>query len=411
MLIKNIRYSTITTISRLVSGFFLIFILARLLTLSDFGILTYSLVFANLLALIIEYGYELKLSKDTAKNLNDIGILTWRAVKVKLSLLIFVSIVLFILGIFAYPDPTTYKIMFIFTVSSVFNSFAKHFLIPYRSIDRFDVEAKYVFINNILLFGVVALVAYFSRNITAIALGFLCVKIIYSTLTVRRFIADFGLDFGTLNLLAELKQTFPYAVHIAVGAMYLNIDTIILKEFVSNSEIGIYQAGMRAMAAATIGLGILNSVLIPRLSSLVDGSKNQLIELSTKFNLFTLILGVSTAVIVNIFSNELIYLVYGEKFSTLSDYVIYFSIIIFLRYFGVVYGALLTISDKQKVRTYGVIFTLLFIIVVDLLVIPTYGIYGALFTLIAAHFILGVIYFYFAFREYKTSFLNLNYVK
>jgi O-antigen/teichoic acid export membrane protein len=124
-----------------------------------------------------------------------------------------------------------------------------------------------------------------------------------------------------------------------------------------------------------------------------------------------LILGLLIALLVNIFSNELIYIVYGEKFSTLSNYVIYFSIIIFFRYFSVVYGALLTISDKQKVRTYGVIFTLLFIIVVDLLVIPTYGIYGALFTLIAAHFILAVIYFYFAFREYKTSFLNLNYVK
>ena len=411
MLLKNIRYSTVTTISRLVSGFFLIFILARLLTLSDFGILTYSLVFANLLVLIIEYGYELKLSKDSAKNLNDISILTSTALKVKLSLLSFVIIILFILGVLDYPDPTTFKIVFIFSISSVFNSFAKHFLIPYRSIDRFDVEAKFVFINNILLFGIVALVAYFSRNITAIALGFLFVKILYSIFTVRRFIADFGLKFDSVNLLAELKQTFPYAIHIAVGAMYLNIDTIILREFVSNSEIGIYQAGMRAMAAATIGLGILNSVLIPKLSSLVDENKDQLIELSTKFNLITLILGLLIALIVNIFSNELIYIVYGEKFSTLSNYVIYFSIIIFFRYFSVVYGALLTISDKQKVRTYGVIFTLLFIIVVDLLVIPTYGIYGALFTLIAAHFILAVIYFYFAFREYKTSFLNLNYVK
>ncbi len=411
MLLKNIKYSTITTISRLVSGFFLIFILARLLTLSDFGILTYSLVFANLLVLIIEYGYELKLSKDSAKNLNDISILTSTAIKVKLLLLSFVIIILFILGVLDYPDPTTYKIVFIFSISAVFNSFAKHFLIPYRSIDRFDVEAKFVFINNILLFGVVALVAYFSRNITVIALGFLCVKILYSTFTVRRFIADFGLKFGSVNLLAELKKTFPYAVHIAVGAMYLNIDTIILREFVSNSEIGIYQAGMRAMAAATIGLGIFNSVLIPKLSSLVDENKVQLIELSTKFNLITLISGLLIALMVNIFSNELIYIVYGKKFSTLSNYVIYFSIIIFFRYFSVVYGALLTISDKQKVRTYAVLFTLLFIIVVDLLVIPTYGIHGALYTLIAAHIILTAIYFYFAFKEYKTSFLNLNYVK
>jgi len=411
MLLNNIRYSTVTTLSRLVSGFFLIFILARLLTLSDFGILTYSLVFANLLVLIIEYGYEFKLSKDSAKNLNDISILTSTAIKVKLSLLSFVIIILFILGVLDYPDPKTYKILFIFSISAVFNSFAKHFLIPYRSIDRFDVEAKYVFINNILLFGTVALVAYFSRNITAIALGFLFVKILYSTFTVRRFIADFGLKFDAINLLAELKQTFPYAVHIAVGAMYLNIDTIILREFISNSEIGIYQAGMRAMAAATIGLGIFNSVLIPKLSSLVDKNKDQLIELSTKFNLITLILGVLIALIVNVFSNELIYIVYGEKFSALSNYVIYFSIIIFFRYFSVVYGALLTISDKQNVRTYGVLFTLLFIIVVDLLVIPTYGIHGALYTLIAAHIILAIIYFYFAFREYKTSFLNFKYVK
>ena len=411
MLINNIRYSTITTVSRLVSGFFLIFILARLLTLSAFGILTYSIVFANLLVLIIEYGYELKLSKDTARNLNDIGILTWRAVKVKLLLLIFVIIILFILGIFSYPDPTTYKIIFILCISSVFNSFAKHFLIPYRSVDRFDVEAKYVFINNILLFWVVALIAYSSRNITAIALGFLCVKIIYSTLTVRKFISDFGFKFDTVNLFDELKQTFPYAVHIAVGALYLNIDTIILGAFVSNSEIGIYQAGMRAMAATTIGLGILNSVLIPKLSSLVDKSKDQLIELSTKFNLVAFILGVLIAFIVNIFSNELIYLVYGEKFSTLSNYVIYFSIIIFLRYFGVVYGALLTISDKQKIRTYGVLFTLLFIIVVDLFVIPTYELYGALYTLIASHIILNTIYFYFAYKEYRTSFFNIAYVK
>ena len=177
MLKSNMFYSTITTISRLISGFFLIFILARLLTLSNFGDLTYSLVFANLLVLIIEYGYELKLSKDSAKNLNAISILTSTALKVKLSLLSFVFIILFILGVLDYPDPTTFKIVFIFSISAVFNSFAKHFLIPYRSIDRFDVEAKFVFINNILLFGIVAVVAYFSRNITAIALGFLCVKI------------------------------------------------------------------------------------------------------------------------------------------------------------------------------------------------------------------------------------------
>ena len=411
MLKSNLVFSTITIISRLISGFFLIFILARLLPLSDFGILTYSLVFANLIVLIIEYGYNLKLSKDTAKNINDISILTSTAIKVKISLLIVVIIVLSILWIFEYPDPAIYKILFILSIASVINSFANHFLIPYRSIDKFEIEAKYVFLNNMLLFIFVSLVAYFSRDVISIALGILCVRIVFSLFTVRRFIKDFGLTFSTINLLSELKQAFPYALHIAVGTMYLNIDTIILREYVSNAEIGIYQAGMRAMVVATMGLEILNSVLIPKLSSLVAEKKDQLIKLSTKFNLLTIMGGIVIALIVNIFSNQLIYLVYGEKFLRLSDYVIYFSIIIFLRYFGVIYGALLTISDKQKIRTYGVLFTLLFITIVDLFVIPTYELYGALYTLIAAHIILNTIYFYFAYKEYRTSFFNIAYVK
>ena len=40
--------------------------------------------------------------------------------------------------------------------------------------------------------------------------------------------------------------------------MYLNIDTIILKEYVEDYDVGIYQAGMRALAAATIGLTVIN---------------------------------------------------------------------------------------------------------------------------------------------------------
>ncbi len=411
MLKSNLIFSTITIISRLTSGLFLIVVFAQLLTLSDFGILTYSLVFASLLVLIIEYGYNLKLSKDTARNPNDISILTWSSIKVKLSLLIIFIIVLSILGLYEYPDPSTYKILFLLSAASVFNSFGNHFLIPYRSIDRFDIEAQYVFINNILLFSFVSFIAYYSQNITYIALGILSVRIAFSIFTIRRFINDYGLKYSTVNIFGELRQTFPYALHVAVGTMYLNIDTIILREFVSNSEIGIYQAGMRAMFAATFGIEILNSVMIPKLSSFVGKNKELLIQLATKCNLLNIFGGIILAISVNVFSNELISLVYGEQFSELSNYVIYFSIIIIFRYLAVVYGAMLTISDKQKERTYSVLFTFLFIVVVDLFIIPLYGLYGALYTLIAAHIILNIIYFYFIYREYKTFFININYLK
>ena len=92
----NIFYSLITTLSRLVSGFILLFVLSRYLSLEDFGLFTFSLVVSSLLVLLVEYGYNIKLSKDTAHNSSKISELTTNSLIVKFSL---ISVVLFILFI------------------------------------------------------------------------------------------------------------------------------------------------------------------------------------------------------------------------------------------------------------------------------------------------------------------------
>tara|TARA_S200000501_G_scaffold190210_1_gene179133 strand:+ start:127314 stop:128549 length:1236 start_codon:yes stop_codon:yes gene_type:complete len=406
---KNFSFSTITTISRLVSGFFLVFILARFLSTEDFGRFTYSLVFANILVLIVDYGYNLKLSTDISKNTINICSLTWNSFKVKIFLTIFVFIILLSLKFLNFPSDNVYSVFLILTFSSIFNSIANHFLIPYRNIDKFEIESKYAFANNLILLIAVILTLSITQNILHVSFSFLLVKIVYSSLTIRKFLNDFGFKNQSVNLISELKDGIPYAIHIAVGAILLNIDTIILREFVSDSEVGLYQAGMRALGACTIGLGILNSVSIPKLSSLVKNNRNQLILLATKLNFGSIFIGLLISIFINIFSEELIHFVYGQKFEKLSNYVFYFSIIIFLRYFSIIYGVVLTISDQQKVRTYCVTIALLFIIISDFFVIPKYKLVGALYILISAHLIILFTYMLFAFRKYKTTFLNFSY--
>ena len=116
MLKNNFLYSTLTTLSRLISGFLLIFVLARLLPVEKFGVFTYALVFSNIIVLIVEYGYNLKLSKDTAKEINRIGELTVKAAKVKLVLFAFILLFLFILLMLEYTDLDTFKILSILTL-------------------------------------------------------------------------------------------------------------------------------------------------------------------------------------------------------------------------------------------------------------------------------------------------------
>ena len=381
------------------------FFLARLLTVKQFGVFTFSMVFANLLVLIVEYGYNIKLSKDTARDKENISKMTSDSVIVKLFLAVIGLIVLSIIKTTtAYLDNSDFNIIIIMSFAAIFNSFANHFMIPFRSIDRFDIESKFVFFNNISIFLGSVIVTYFFRDVLYLALVFCCVKFIFCLVSYLFFQRKFKMKFSRINLWENLRVGLPYAVHVAVGAMYLNVDTLILKKYITTSEIGIYQAGMRAMGAATMLMGLMNTVLLPRFSAMAN-DKIQLHKIAVFFNRITLLIGFFIAVMITVFSEQLINIVYSSKFISLNKYVWMFALIIFLRYAGNIYGTLLTISDKQKVRTFGVVMTLLFIVFADLYVIPNYGIYGALSVLLIAHILLNIVYIVFAHREFKTFFI------
>ena len=410
MLHNNILFSTISVFSRLISGFVIIFILTKSLTINDFGVFSYSLVFASILVLIIDYGYSIKLVKNIARTKNKISDLTINSIKIKLLLTALVFFFILILYKIQYPDIETSKIIFILTLSLIFNSFANHFLIPYKAIDRFDIEAIYIFIFNVLLLLFVSFISYNYKNVFYVSLAYLFSNILFLLCTFNKFRSDYSMKYSKVYYLSELLNTLPYAIHIAIGTLYLSIDTLILKMFVSNTEIAIYQAGMRAMVASTIGITIISSVMIPKFSELFLNQKQSLIELSTKINFVAIALGIIIAILINMFSNFLIPYIYGLEYVALENYVFYFTIIIFLRYFGLVYGILLTISENQKVRTYGVLATLIFIIILDFIIVPIYYIKGALFILVCAHIILNFIYFYFTYLEFNTTFLNIKYI-
>ena len=89
----------------------------------------------------------------------------------------------------------------------------------------------------------------------------------------------------------------------------------------------------------------------------------------------------------------------------LENYIYLFAIIIFLRYFGIIYNTLLTISEKQKLRAIFLAISLVVIIALDFILIPKYQIYGALYALIIGHIVLYSLAMITAKIEFKTLFL------
>jgi O-antigen/teichoic acid export membrane protein len=362
---------------------------------------------SNVLVLAVDFGYSVKLSKDTSQNPSMICLLTVNSLVVKI---VFACLIGMLLTLIYHLDAYTnqeFKIILIMSMAATFNSIANHCLIPYRSVDKFEVEALYVGINNVFIFGSVSTAAIVFRNIESVAYSFLVIKFVYSVFACFRFIKDFGIVAPCLNIYKEIREAMPYALHIAVGTIYLNIDTIILKEYITLEELGVYQAGLRMVAAATIFMSVLSSVLIPRMTKLYE-NKDIFYKEATRFNYISIILGIVGGLLIIILSNQLVNIAFGDAFKPLVSLLPFFSAIVCLRYMGLVYGILLTVSGMQKIRVISSIVTLIFIVVFDIVIIPDYGYLGALYVLVAAHILLNIIYIVFSYKYFKTFFLNFR---
>ncbi len=406
MLVKrNLIFSFISTASRLISAFFLLFVLARFLTVSQFGIVAFSLVVANLLGLVTEYGFSLLISKETGKDVQKTHWYVSGSLQVKTIISLLLLLFLWILFESGALKPDYRAPIFIFFLSNIFNAWMNSFLVPFRSVNRFDVEALFMALVNIGIFlACVGLIVFGGFDIMAAPIAFLFVRLLVLPLVVLRFKKQFGLQIVKVPIAALLSRAFPYAGHMFIGSLFLNVDTIILERFVSQYDIGIYQAGIRLVVAAGLLLDVLANVLVPKFARRLKDGDN--LDEIRRYNIGIIGFALVLAVALYLFSNVIIQLLYGSNFQPLVAYMPWFVGIIFIRYIGVLYGILLTLSENQRIRFIGLIISLAFIVLVDLIVIPVYGIIGALWVLLAGHLLLLSMYVLFARREYGTLFLR-----
>jgi len=401
MIRKFLLFSSITTISRMLTGIFIVFILARILSLKDFGIYMYGVVVANIITMLVEYGYNTLLVKELAqrKDVHNYVIFT---TLIKISIFIFSIIILFLyLKLNNFTIREIYVILFI-TFAVVLNSFIVHFMIPFKIIDRFDIESKFALINNLTTFIVVFTVVYLSKNLLLISLSFFLIKLINVCIVFVVYLKNFATKiFFKFKILKELKKATPYALMTLIGGLYMSADTLIIKHFLDMKSVGIYRGGINIILAATFIITIVNNVALPQLSK---NLKNIIVfkYIASKYNFFVFLFSIIIGLVVFCFDKLIISILYGEKFFVLTKYIYLIVGIVILKYIENMYGIILSISDKQIIRVIGVGFSLIVVLILDYITIPKFGIVIAYINLFLGHILLLIIYTIFIYKNYKS---------
>lgn len=406
---KNFSYLCISSISRLVANSILFIIIARFYGTEIFGSFSSSYTLSFLFTYIADYGFDVLITSEVAKNKNNLVQLISKYLPIKI-LLIVCAFSLFIISSFLIPSTNVTKIiLFIFSFNIVISTLQNFSFSIFKGLERFNYEALISFLTNVTLLLVIIFLSSNKVSIFYVIVSIVFFKLIGLILAIN-FLRNF-VDFNKIKIGFNLKEIYKdfkvvslYGLDLLFGAIYLQIDTVILLSFKGEAETGLYQAVFRIAMMLFIFPDLIINTLFPTVVRVFHQKKDTwetISEISFKFLFLT---SIPIAFFLSLYAKDILGLIYGyNEFFTDYQNLHYsiillnlISLVIIIRFIATPYAMILTVKGDQSKRTLTVIMAAIINVTFNLIFIPLYGAYGSIIVSILTNLIAFICYVIFS---------------
>lgn len=365
---------------RLLVGLFIGVWVARYLGPKDFGLLSYAQSYAFLFIVISNFGIDGLIVRDLVRDEEDQNVILGTAFYLKFfgAILIFPSLAA--LFYFTNESHESRILIFIITLIAIFQSFnVIDLYFQSRVLSRYVVWAysfSYIVssIAKIILILISAPVLWFA--VVFVMDSFLqAIGLIYYYWKKKQKISFWKFKWNCAKEL--LKNGWPLILSGFIVSLFMKIDQIMINEMIDSEAVGQYAAAVRLSEAwFFIPLVIANS-LFP---AILNAKKRSVEEYKSRVQkLYTLMiwLAILIAVPISFLSDWLIKLLYGKEFADAGSVLqihVWAGVFVFL---GIASGKWLMSENLQILDFWRIVSAALFNIVLNLLLVPLYGITGA----------------------------------
>jgi O-antigen/teichoic acid export membrane protein len=415
-LVSNTFFSTITSGVTFLSQSAFFIILGRILNVDEFGTIGLAITTAGLISLISSYGFDMFVVREIAQKNHKRQVLVKNIIVSKLVLSIVALVLLWVYAHWSASEvnPTVFMI---FGIADICWSFTRFLNSVLKADENFALETLVITIQSVVQFSMVLFFYYvLSITIIQVALIILVSRIIGLLISIYPLInwkkvwnISLVKLFLNLNLAWHFTQlAFPFALQAIFGNLYFQIDSILLAELLNTTNVGYYQASMRFVTAFMRIPGILMSAFYPRVARSFTENIADQPDLSTSRTLihFLFIIGVGLTLIFSLGARPIIIGLYGEKMEPAVPILFVLSFIFVVRFVASGYGLILISCYHQWVQLLGSIIALIVSIVLNLLLVPGYGVIAAALASLITNMAILLIYGIFILRILKTSLLD-----
>lgn len=390
-ILKNISWLTFSRIIVYVLSIITITIVPRYLGVEGYGQLNFVLSFFGLFYILTDFGINTLIFRDVSKNTKKLSSYFNNFFIFKLLLVVFVSFIIILLVMLLEKPLVVNQLFFLLIPFLLISVLKDYYLTFYNSLqdNKFYAISELIFKVCYILF--LLIVIFFDLKVTGVLISqILASLIILGMLYIffKKHIKKYDFKLNYVFLKQKLYLSWPFALNYLFYTVYFNFDKIFISLIKDDVNVGLYSIGYSFLGFIVAAVGLISLVFFPVLSKY--SFKKNLSNIFSKYYKIVLIVSIPLSLGSILLSKEIISLVFG------SDYVlgnISFKIIMF---FCLLYSINNTFNTLFSTHHYEKYFLkLLFLasvtnVLLNLIVIPFYGIVGAAITTLFSEIIILV---------------------
>ncbi len=381
--------------TRITAGLFVAIYVARYLGPNQFGVYNYSLAFVAIFGSVAKLGLDSILVRDLVDHPEQRDVYLGTAFWLKLAAALFALTLVTITAQFSGNNTTTNLYIFIIACGLIFQAFeVVNFYFQSKLLSKHVTVAKFiqlglssalklylVFIESDLFWFVLV------SLIDQISLG-LALAHAYS----RQGIGNFFGSFSLTTAKAMLRNSWALMLSSIAVTIYIRIDQIMIKEMLGDREVGLYSAATRLTEALYFVPVTLTASLFPAIVNAKKESQVLFGKIVQRLCTVLVWLAIVIALSLTFLSDPIVGLLYGLNYTQSSS-------VLAIHAWGLVFVSLGVVTEyyfitenytkKSLPRTVlGAISNIL----LNLVMIPRFGIHGAAMATVLSLFIANYIF-------------------
>ena len=396
-IVKNSGWIIGGKIAQMVIGFLVGIFTARYLGPSNYGIINTAQAYSAFILPVCTLGFAATFVKTIIDHPEEEGTYLWSGIGIRLMVSAITMVLMTLIVIFMNPGEKELHLVF----------FIHSFILLFQAFDLFDYwyqskyQSKYpaIFgtIGYLISAGYKVFLLVTGKSVVwfafATVLDYAIIAVIYMTYTVKKNNLKLHFSWSASKEMVNVSKYFIISNMLVM--IYAQMDKIMIGKFMSNAAVGLYSVGVAICNLWTfVILAIINS-LRPNIVETFNVDKAKYKEKLIALYSLIIWLSIFVSLILCVLARGIIVVLYGEAYigaTTSLRIVTWYTSFSFL---GVARNIWTVCENKQKYEKTFALAGAISNFILNLCLIPLFGIEGAAIASIATQVITNVIVPYF----------------